>query len=119
MACTTLRPSLSRCVSCVPSHDDRTLRTVNRFPPIAEYAFLSNCEADCLVAPDGSVEWMCLPRPDCPSIFGSLLDRSAGFFRFAPSATRVPAQRRYMPGTNVTETTWHVPTGWLHVYATR
>jgi alpha,alpha-trehalase len=31
------------------------------FPPIADYGFLSNCEQSCLVAPDGSVEWLCLP----------------------------------------------------------
>jgi GH15 family glucan-1,4-alpha-glucosidase len=58
---------------------------------------------------------MCLPRPDSPSVFGALLDRSAGFFRFAPANTHVPAQRRYIPGTNVTETSWHTPTGWLRV----
>jgi GH15 family glucan-1,4-alpha-glucosidase len=41
------------------------------FPPIAEYAFSSDCEHQALVAADGSVEWMCLPRPDSPSIFGA------------------------------------------------
>ena len=81
------------------------------FPPIAEYAFLSDCENSALVAPDGSVEWLCLPRPDSPSIFGALLDRSAGSFRFAPTNVAVPDQRRYLPGTSVLETTWHTPRG--------
>jgi alpha,alpha-trehalase len=85
------------------------------FPPIADYGFLSDCENSCLVAPDGSVEWLCLPRPDSPSVFGALLDRSAGSFRFGPFNTRVPHQRRYVPGTMVVETTWHTPTGWLLV----
>ncbi len=85
------------------------------FPPIADYAFLSDCEDSCLIAPDGSVEWLCLPRPDSPSVFGALLDRSAGSFRFGPSNTRVPHHRRYVPGTMVVETTWHTPTGWLVV----
>jgi GH15 family glucan-1,4-alpha-glucosidase len=85
------------------------------FPPIAEYAFLSDCENSCLIAADGSVEWFCLPRPDSPSLFGALLDRSAGSFRFGPSSTLVPHQRRYVPGTMVMETTWHTPTGWLVV----
>jgi alpha,alpha-trehalase len=85
------------------------------FPPIAEYGFLSDCENSCLVAPDGSVEWLCLPRPDGPSVFGALLDRTAGSFRFGPTNTLVPHNRRYVPGTMVLETTWHTPTGWVVV----
>ncbi|HEX4036268.1 MAG TPA: glycoside hydrolase family 15 protein [Solirubrobacteraceae bacterium] len=85
------------------------------FPPIAEYAFLSDCHSGALIAPDGSVEWLCLPRFDSPSIFGALLDRSAGTFRIAPYGVDVPAGRRYEPGTNVLETTWMTPTGWLVV----
>ena len=85
------------------------------FPPIADYGFLSNCEQSCLVAPDGSVEWLCLPRPDSPSVFGALLDRAAGVFRFGPSNTHVPQHRRYVPGTMVVETTWQTPTGWMIV----
>lgn len=85
------------------------------FPPIADYAFLSDCETSALLAPDGAVEWLCLPRPDAPSVFGALLDRAAGSFRFGPANTRVPQQRRYLPGTMVLETTWHTPTGWLAV----
>jgi alpha,alpha-trehalase len=85
------------------------------FPPIAEYAFLSDCEDNCLIAPDGSVEWLCLPRPDSPSVFGALLDRGAGSFRFGPSNTTVPHHRRYVPGTMVVESTWHTPSGWLVV----
>ena len=57
----------------------------------------------------------CLPRPDSPSVFGALLDRSAGSFRLGPSNTTVPHHRRYVPGTMVVETTWHTSTGWLVV----
>jgi alpha,alpha-trehalase len=88
---------------------------MSNFPPIAQYGFVSDCEHSCLIAPDGSVEWLCLPRPDSPSVFGALLDRSAGLFRVGPSKTHVPHQRRYAPGTMVLETTWHTPTGWLVV----
>jgi alpha,alpha-trehalase len=86
------------------------------FPPIAEYAFLSDREANALVAPSGAVEWMCLPRPDGPTVFGALLDRDAGAFRVAPLDQGVPAGRRYLPGTNVLETTWQTRTGWLVVH---
>ncbi|MGO8958978.1 MAG: trehalase-like domain-containing protein [Streptosporangiaceae bacterium] len=89
---------------------------MSAFPPIADYGLLSNCEQSCLVAPDGSVEWLCLPRPDSPSVFGALLDRTIGSFRFGPSNAWVPQHRRYVPGTMVLETTWQTPTGWMTVH---
>ena len=85
------------------------------FPPIADYAFLSDCHTGALVAPDGSVDWLCVPRFDAPSVFSSLLDREAGSFRLAPYATNHPTGREYVPGTNVLETTWRTPSGWLVV----
>jgi alpha,alpha-trehalase len=85
------------------------------FPPIAEYAFLSNCHTGALVAPDGAIDWLCVPRFDSPSIFGTLLDREAGSFRFAPFGINVPSSRLYEPGTNILNTTWHTPTGWAMV----
>ncbi len=85
------------------------------FSPIADYAFLSDCHTTALVAPSGAVEWMCLPRLDSPSVFGALLDRDAGTFRFGPSDIMVPAGRRYIPGTMVLETTWMTRTGWVVV----
>jgi GH15 family glucan-1,4-alpha-glucosidase len=87
----------------------------NSFPPIAQYAFLSDCECTALVAPNGSVEWMCLPRMDGPSVFGAMLDRTAGSFRLSPADVGVPTGRRYIPGTMVLETTWGTPSGWLIV----
>ena len=71
---------------------------MSSFPPIADYGFISDCENSCLIAPDGSIEWMCLPRPDAPSIFGALLDRTAGSFRLGPSNTHVPAPAKVPPG---------------------
>ena len=85
------------------------------FPPIADYAFLSDCETCALVAPSGNVEWMCLPRFDSPSVFGSILDRDAGMFRLGPDGVEVPAARRYLPGTMVLETSWDAPGGWIIV----
>jgi alpha,alpha-trehalase len=85
------------------------------FPPIADYAFLSNCHTGALVAPDGAIDWLCVPRFDSPSVFGSLLDREAGSFRFGPFGINHPTTRIYEPGTNVLVTTWKSPSGWVLV----
>jgi GH15 family glucan-1,4-alpha-glucosidase len=85
------------------------------FPQIADYAFLSNCHTGALVAPDGSIDWLCVPRFDSPSVFGSLLDREAGSFRFGPFGINHPTARTYEPGTNVMVTTWKTPSGWIVV----
>jgi alpha,alpha-trehalase len=58
---------------------------------------------------------LCVPRFDSPSIFGSLLDREAGSFRFGPYGIDHPTTRAYVPGTNVMETTWKTQSGWLVV----
>jgi GH15 family glucan-1,4-alpha-glucosidase len=85
------------------------------FPRIGAYAFLSDCHSCALVAPDGSIEWMCLPRFDSPSVFGALLDREAGSFRLGPYGLVVPESIRYMPGTMILETIWMTPSGWILV----
>src|SRR3954470_5688947 len=85
------------------------------FPPIAEYAFLSDCHPGALVAPDGAIDWLCVPSFDAPSVFGALLDREAGQFALHPFGTSVPAARQYEPGTNILATTWNTPTGWIVV----
>ena len=87
----------------------------NPFPPIADYAFLSDCENTCLISSAGSVEWLCAPRPDSPSVFGAILDRGAGHFRISPYGISVPASRRYLPGSLILETTWQTHTGWMIV----
>ena len=92
------------------------MTSTSPFPPIADYAFLSNCHTGALVAPDGSVDWLCVPAFDAPSAFGNLLDRGAGSFRFGPYGINQPTARVYVPGTNVMTTTWHTPAGWLLVH---
>ena len=83
------------------------------FTPIGNYGFLSNCHTGALVAPDGTVDWLCVPRFDAPSVFGALLDRGAGGFRFAPFGINVPSDRIYEPGTNSLVTSWKTSTGWV------
>ncbi len=109
-------------IGSLDAHDDgfgdqpgEALWEFSPYPPIADYGFLSDCEVTALVAPSGSIEWMCLPRLDCPSVFGSLLDRDAGWFRLGPEDMSVPADRRYLPGTMVLETSWDCGEGWIIV----
>jgi GH15 family glucan-1,4-alpha-glucosidase len=85
------------------------------FTPIADYAFLSDCHTGALVAPDGAIDWLCVPRFDAPSVFGALLDRQGGFFRVGPYGVTVPDSRIYEPGTNTLLTTWRAPGGWVMV----
>src|SRR4051794_25327490 len=89
---------------------------IGAYPPIADYAYLSDCEVGALVAPSGNVEWVWPPKFDAPGGFGALLDRDAGRFRMSPADVLVPASRRYLPGTMILETTWMSRTGWLVVY---
>ncbi|HEX5947592.1 MAG TPA: glycoside hydrolase family 15 protein [Acidimicrobiales bacterium] len=89
--------------------------TPSPFPPIEDYAFLSDCHTGALVAPDGSIGWLCVPRFDSPSLFGTLLDRQAGYFRFGPFGVNVPTAWAYEPGTNTLVTTWNTQGGWVVV----
>ncbi|MDE3081999.1 MAG: glycoside hydrolase family 15 protein [Acidobacteriota bacterium] len=106
----------SNSVSGVLIPDAGRVDAAAAFPPIADYAFLSDCETSCLVASSGAIEWLCVPKPHDPSLFGSVLDRSAGSFRFAPPDRTVPTQRHYVPGTMVLATSWQTRSGWLLVH---
>jgi alpha,alpha-trehalase len=97
------------------SREQQSAAAPSPFTPIADYAFLSNCHTGALVAPDGGIGWLCVPRFDSPSVFGTLLDRQAGYFRFGPYGINHPAARQYEPGTNVLVTTWKTPSGWVVV----
>ena len=99
----------------LPSPAPQSAAAPSPFPPIAEYAFLSNCHTAALVAPDGGIGWLCVPSFDAPSVFATLLDRQGGYFRLGPFGTNVPSARAYEPGTNTLVTTWHVASGWVVV----
>ena len=78
--------------------------------PIADYALLSDRHSAALVSRDGSIDWLCFPRFDSPSIFARLLGDEAGHWSIgATGATQVT--RRYLDRTMVLETTFSTPSG--------
>ncbi len=80
------------------------------FLPIADYAMLSDSNSAALVAKDGSIDWLCLPRFDSSALFTRLLDPEAGHWQIAPRET-FTVERRYLPGTLVLETTFSTDSG--------
>jgi GH15 family glucan-1,4-alpha-glucosidase len=83
------------------------------YPPIGDYAIIGDCRTAGLLSRDGSLDWLCFPRFDSPSIFGALLDAQAGGrFRIRP-AGQFWTDRHYLPDTNILETTFHAQSGTL------
>ncbi|BDG08396.1 glycoside hydrolase family 15 protein [Anaeromyxobacter paludicola] len=76
--------------------------------PIEDHALIGDCRSAALLTRDGEVDWLCWPRFDSAPVLGSLLDPSAGGWRLAPVG-RTHTSWRYLPGTNVVETTHRVP----------
>jgi GH15 family glucan-1,4-alpha-glucosidase len=86
---------------------------VNPYPPISDYALLSDCHTAALVSLDGSVDWCCFHRFEARPVFARLLDwGKGGFFRVAPR-DEYTVSRRYLPDTNVLETTFRTESGVL------
>jgi GH15 family glucan-1,4-alpha-glucosidase len=81
------------------------------FPPLNEYAFLSDCHTAALVGPDGAVEWMCVPRFDGPSVFARLLDRERGGGWDLEVEDGGAPQRRYLASSLVLESRWSTSAG--------
>ncbi|QDZ27944.1 glycoside hydrolase family 15 protein [Noviherbaspirillum sp. UKPF54] len=80
-------------------------RQEDRYPPIADYALISDCHCAALVSARGSIDWCCMPRVDADSCFGRLLDWDrGGNFAIFPASDQVTVTRRYLPETMVLET---------------
>jgi GH15 family glucan-1,4-alpha-glucosidase len=82
--------------------------------PIADYGLLADCNTAALVSRDGSIDWLCLPRYDAPSVFARILDPDAGHWSIRPAGS-FTTERRYLPGTLVIETTFSTDSGTVRV----
>jgi GH15 family glucan-1,4-alpha-glucosidase len=81
------------------------------YPPIADYAIIGCTRSAALISREGSIDWLCWPRFDSPSVFARILDsQRGGFFAIRPAGP-FTAQRRYLPSTNVLETTFAADSG--------
>jgi GH15 family glucan-1,4-alpha-glucosidase len=87
---------------------------MNAYEPIADYALVGDGRTGALISRGGSVDWLCLPEFDSPSIFARLLDPKGGRFALAPVDVR-EVERRYVDGTNVLQTTFTTGAGVVRV----
>jgi len=82
--------------------------------PIADYGLLGDTRTAALVASDGSVDWLCVPRFDGEPVFGRLVGgAAAGSFRVGPASAAPVVERHYLPHTTTLQTTWATPRGRL------
>jgi alpha,alpha-trehalase len=93
-----------------PQLETSAERRATGYLPVADYGLLADCNSAALLAKDGSIDWLCLPAYDSPAVFARVLDPAAGHWAIAPTGG-FSAQRRYLPGTLVIETTFTTDTG--------
>src|SRR5215210_839395 len=82
------------------------------YQPIENYGIIGDLHSVALVGTDGSIDWLCLPSFDSPSVFAAILDdEKGGRFKIAPTSDDVTRKQLYWPDTNVLITRFFTPEG--------
>lgn len=82
-------------------------KNIRQYQAINAYGVIGNCRTAILVAPDGSVDWGCLPDFDSPAIFCRVLDAErGGYFQIAPADETIQGTQRYLQESNVLQTSF-------------
>src|ERR1700722_19055332 len=90
----------SECLQRAPAREDRGMES--RYQPIENYGVIGNLRTAALVGMDGSIDWLCLPHFDSPSVFAAILDdQKGGRFRIAPAGEDFRRKQFYWPDTAV------------------
>src|SRR3954466_14907143 len=101
-------------MSTLIPHPAEAARGAGAFTPIADYGLLADCNSSALVDRAGSIDWLCLPRYDSDAIFARILDPDGGHWSIRPVG-EYRAERRYVPGSLVIETTFTTAGGVVRV----
>ncbi len=105
-----VRTECRRWKNCTRDSDGTAMSSV----PIGEHALLSDRHSAAMVSSASSVDWLCMPRFDSPSIFAAILDDEAGHWSIHPDS-EFRVERQYLPGSMVLLTTFYTSTGILEL----
>ena len=82
------------------------------YQPIENYGIVGNAHSAALVGMNGSIDWLCFPHLDSPTVFAALLDdKIGGRFQITPISTGFNCKQHYWPDTNVLVTRFLSPDG--------
>jgi GH15 family glucan-1,4-alpha-glucosidase len=72
------------------------------YQPIEDHGVIGNLRTAALIAKNGSIDWLCFPNFDSPSVFGAILDdKKGGYFQISPTVDEISRRQVYWPDTNV------------------
>ncbi|MDN4161865.1 glycoside hydrolase family 15 protein [Nocardioides abyssi] len=86
------------------------------YPPIADHGLVGDLRTCALVDTHATIDWLCVPRFDSPSVFGALLDPDAGSWRLEPVGETTTTHQFYLPDTNILITRFHTEDGVAEVH---